>query len=473
MKGPAQRRRSTLSRIFVCQQTPNGLVGCLAERDRNGIRTRCVAVAPPEPTLPTLKELKGCPVVLLLPKSQYLVRNLSVPKTDVQDAQQMLKLEIEAQLPAELGAAEVSHHRLDNGDVKDTHQQYEAYIARRTLLDEQLDTLASMGLQPTHVLPSAVILRRVLSGRAGSHLLVVRSACGRLEVASMMSSRAGGSGGSGGSGGFLSVRSVEPARSGRLRERGLVESIRSLMPAPGTAPSTVVVGWIGTECPQASNGRLRFQDVTAQVLGEPSHRSAGGDEDPMPRLAATALLQIEDPNALRAANLLPSTVLSRVQQKALLRTVRAAAACLVCAVLLGMAALQTSMSRYKSENARLARRIAQIRVRANAIGRRIDQLKAVGDARATRQDLLNVLAGLHEATPQQVSYSRVQLNDDGVLELHGQGESLAQLVLLPDKLESTAMFGEVRLLDVGTSKNGAASIAECRIEAILVRETQP
>ena len=95
------------------------------------------------------------------------------------------------------------------------------------------------------------------------------------------------------------------------------------------------------------------------------------------------------------------------------------------------------ITRYESKNAQLAADIAAIQTAGAAIGREIDQLKAVRAATSTQNHFVDVLDGLYKATPQGVSYSQIDLNDDGILRLRAQAKSLSLLLVLPESLEGS------------------------------------
>jgi hypothetical protein len=150
------------------------------------------------------------------------------------------------------------------------------------------------------------------------------------------------------------------------------------------------------------------------------------------------------------------------------------AAIFFCAALaIAFAALRVSLTRSQALEADLSAGIARIKSDGEAVERQIRQLAAVRSARASRNDLSRVAAGLVEATPPEVTYSQIELTETGRLRLLGQATSLSMPFLMPERLEKQPAFRDVMLYDAGQQKRAEGSVAEFRIECNLRRGPRP
>jgi hypothetical protein len=152
------------------------------------------------------------------------------------------------------------------------------------------------------------------------------------------------------------------------------------------------------------------------------------------------------------------------------RTLAVAAAALLVGIVLLYAALQIAIYRYRGVNEDQAARIGRIKTEGEAVGWQIAQLEAVRSLRASSGDLLDVIAGLTEGTPREISYSDVELLESGDIRLRGQAESVSLPFLLPESLEKQPQFKRVVLQSVGQKHQGAGSVSEFRMDCELSRK---
>lgn len=396
-----------------------------------------------------------CRIISLLPRSQYLVRTLELPSAAASETAQMLRLEVEASLPREFGEAEVAYRLIEASSTNT--QRYEVYAVRREPLTKHLETLQQHGIEPTHVLPTAVVWARYLSRGAAVDVVAVSTEVSACELASVHPN------------GQVASRTIHSTETDAAAlQTGLIEYLRPLLAQRDDDSPALRVGWLGGACPAASNGRVVFESLDGLMAAEdPQDASFVA---PVLAIGARTLSAMQQAPDLATANLLPQSLQQHRLHRASLRAIATIVGCALLGLVLTATALQVAVVRYQAYSADLAAQIAVIRADGEAVGRQLDQLEAVQQARTTRGDFQRVLAGLYEGTPSEVSYNHVELSRDGNLRLRGQADSLSLPFVLPERLEPLTMFQDVVLRDASQSRRGQGSVVEFHMETRLVRE---
>lgn len=447
--GPASGERDPpcLGRMLLCHVEGQRVQGLHVQRQRGGVVATAASLAGPDGDRSD-RPGRGCPVVLLLPRSAYLSRVLELPRVGPDETAAMLALEFEAILPQEFGDVEIAYRRLPA--VRDGHDRFEACVARRADVDSRLALLAERGLRVDHVVPSALAWRGCFDGGCTADLLVACAADGTLEVASP-SAR-----------GAVAVRAIGASTTGSGgMPAGLVEHLRSLLTERDE--STLRVGWLGADCPEAaSSGRVVFEDLSARM---PAAEAA-----PLLRAGAAGLMRLTDAESLRTGNLLPRALVSARQRRGLAWQAGTAAACLVIACLLIWVALRVAAARCDGALDRLDRHAATIRTEGQVVGRWIDQLRAVEAARGSRHALHDVLAALLEVAPgDDVSFSLVQLNEEGAMVLRGQSRSASRPFDLFERLGRMPVFADVNMQGTAQVPRAGGTVNEFSFSCELAR----
>ncbi len=396
---------------------------------------------------------------VLLPKAAYLIKVLTVPEMRGEDGAAMLALEIEADLPAEFGPFEFSYRPV--GEAEGGLRTYEAYIARRQVIDDRLETLAEYGLDAEMIIPSAAIWHAALIGAGDTDLLVARAGVGtEAELARVQGN------------GCVSVRSISPPADigPDVVSREVSECIRAALSDRPREGRPLVAGWVGPTRPAALTGvPVRFEDMTA-LFGLTGETGEQTPVTPLLAIAAWSLAGVTDAVTPETANLMPRSVrLNRLRRGVYRHAVIGAVA-----IVLGLAALfgaiEVLQRRYEARSRELGGQIAAIKSRGEAIGSRIVQLNAVRDTQVTQNDLYDTITGLCDATPPGVSFNQVELSEDGDISLRGQAESVSQPVLLPELLVAQRMFDKALLKSVGQRSANAGSSTQFVLKCRLRRE---
>ncbi|MGE5608214.1 MAG: hypothetical protein ACM359_03080 [Bacillota bacterium] len=455
-------QKGRLTQVFVCLPLEGAVHGIHLRLQRSGRESRAIRIAAVSEWKKASKELGGrCPVVAILPKSLYLVRTVELPPVAGEEVSPMLKLEVGAHLPPEFGAVEISYRPLD--PRKEGNPGYESYVARRQELNDYLARLIAVGIYPDLILPSCVVWSLLLDQAQGTDLLVASLGAEQLEAASRSPV------------GAVNIRTIAAGHGdGRAEiiQRSLIEYVRSLLMQRSLEREAVAIGWFGSGCPShLANGRILFRDI-AEVL--PGIR---GTEEPADAVSLTlrcfaeGLLAAGEDWALQLSNLLPSEVVDRKQQRAVRRLTLLGGLLVLLACVLAGVALKIASHRYRARMADLSARIALIRREGESVGRRIEQLQAIQAARATCNDFTQVIAGLCDSAPAGLSYSNIDMDEDGRIRLQGQAESLAMAFLLPEQLEKQGGFLDVQPGDAARSRKGEGTIAEFRVNCRLSGRT--
>ena len=405
-----------------------------------------------------------CPVIVLLPRSCYLIRELQIPKVLPEEIPAVLSLEVEAAMPPDLGDCEISYRRLENAG--EAQQRYEVYVARREALRECLSPMEQLGVVVDFAVPSAVLWRLIFDLAPNAEVLAAAGAPGRqLEAAALMAN------------GSLAVRAIQDsgeADASPNLETGFVEFLRSSLAQSGPDRPSLVVGWIGDRCPTYSmNGRVTFQDMNERLTGPQAGLGNEGADLRLLRVAGLALLGCRDEELLGAGNMLPATVVAERKKKAVYRSAVVGAGACVIGLLLLLAAAQVQIARCQRVVADIDGRMARVGAEGQEVGLRLRQLEAVRAAAATHAVFADILKGLHEASPPEVSFSSVDLREDGEIRLRGQTPSLAVPFLLPAKLEEQPMFEQASLKDAGQVKKVQGSVTEFNMSCRLTRSESP
>jgi type II secretory pathway component PulL len=403
--------------------------------------------------------MAGCgkkgPVVLVLPKSHYLVKKLPAAAVAQDEMHGMLELAAEAALPPQFGPVEISYRRLkaQSGQAACC----EVYISRREALEDCLRGLETLGVRPDYILPSAVVWQCALSGCVDTDLLVVRTSRDAAEAAGLCDDSA------------CSVRRLmltegDPAGF----HRQLIECIRSVN-GKGVNPSAAVnVGCVG-EIPACwvPKEAVVFRNVGHQFS---SDDDGAGPTVPLSRMAGCVLREIASQGLLQTANLLPRRLTLGAKARGVRRRLCLSAAALLVALLGFDAALRIATARYRGVNEDLFQRISRIKTEGETVGWQMAQLESIQALRASGGDLLGVIGALAAGTPKEVSYSDVELTEDGAIRLRGQADSVSLPFLLPESLQKQAQFRRVALQSVGQKQQGAGAATDFRLDCILDRK---
>jgi len=446
LKNSDSERRSEL---FLCCCAENKVHGIY----RNGSLRAQNVMLPSEQQTVSLEMLKKCTSILLLPKSHYLVKVLEVPKVVPEEVPAMLRLEVEAQVPPEYGCVEISYRELLSG--REGYNKYEVYIARRETLDQKLSELAKYGLEPQTILPTAVAWAALSQLQDRADFYVTFEDKSHLEVTAFYAD------------GSLAIRTISLASG---LERELSDFIRPFLIHSSSGPNPLKVGWIGNDCPfHMNNDRVIFTDLTYLIRSEESDVTEIADNT-LEQLCSRILYHYKDQRTLHTGNLLPNEKVVQQVQRAVYKRFISAAMVFLFSLLVIYSSLKVAIFRYQRFSSQLSNNISLIKTEGEEVGRRIDQLRAIQNARLTSDDFYDVLAGLYNTTPQNaITYSQVELTDQGMILHRGQAESLSQPFALPEKMEKEPVFEEVLLRDAGQSKRGDGSVTEFRIDCKLKR----
>ncbi len=403
---------------------------------------------------------RRCGVVAILPKSLYLVRVMELPKVREEEVMPMLELEASAGLPPEYGEVEMSYRAV--AARKEGYERYEVYIARREELAAYVAGLGRLGIWPRVVLPSAVGWEHLLRRASGVDLVVGGLVEGQVEAVSLHGD------------GTVNIRTIGAAggEGGEGRyERGLVECIRGLLTSRREEMPVLRIGWIGSGCPRhLGNGRVRFgalDEVLVAKCGE------GAWELPIQTVMshmAWGLAEAGFGDWEWTSNLLPREIRHRRQRVVVRRRLKLAGLLLLLGCVMLYGAMRIMVLRYQERLKELSGKLEMIRKEGEAVGRRIEQLEAVRAARETRSDFEDILAGLYDHSPPNLTYSSVELDEMGRVRLEGQAESLATAFLLPERLGRSGRFSGVQPGDASRSRRGEGAVAEFRVECRLERK---
>jgi hypothetical protein len=405
---------------------------------------------------------KHCPIVAVVPKSAYLLRQMELPNVGPDEVAAMLRLEIEAAVPPTFGPAEIAARQL-TASAED-RLRYEVYIIRTVDLGNLSSAFESLGIRPSLMVPSALLWQAI--ARRSKFTGILSGAVGANEVEACFV----------GADGATVIRSMWYGGGGPDSiQRPMTEFVRSWVERNNGTASTAQLGWIGPaqevgEC----TGGIRFENMTDSLVAPVSPASVPSAPGAAFVVASmAAVLQEQNWDEIEKANLVPA----EQRRQELVRQARRAFAIACLTPLLALAvvwcALAVATVRYGSIAADLNSRIATIEAEGQAIGVRVLQLERIQQARRTRNDVRDVVAALYHATPAGLTFSSIEVNADGEVQLRGQADSVALPFELPERLENEQAFSGVLLTDAGQSKRGEGSITEFRIECRLDRGVRP
>jgi hypothetical protein len=438
------------TRLFVCHVCGSELHGVLMSRGRSAVSCKPLTVSLDEAAPRRFpRKLSNAAVIVLLPKSHYLLRFVALPRADQAMVGQMLQMEAEAKLPPEYGPVYVSCREVPTPGQG--QRAYEAFVARKADIDELVATLTRCGLRPDVLLPSSMIWVEMLGQMAAGACVAGQTELDAAEAATLASD------------GQLLLRNVPLGHSPEDRHEAIAECVRPLIASSAVSATEPVVHWFGGDQPENA-GSVTFQRQQDELLSDTDDRDYGWVTG-----AGRALLELADTSVVTAANLLPTSLLESRHRRAVQRRLIAAATLFLASLLAVWSGLRIATARYALEATRLESSISGIRTSGERVGRQIEQMRAVRAALMTREDFTLVIAGLHEGTPAGVHYNQMSLDDQGRLKVRGYADSLALPFLLPEKLEPLPVFTGVKLIDAGQSKQAGGSVAEFRIEAQLAR----
>ena len=456
--------KRTSREVFICRPVDGRIVGVHLRNRRSRLDTSKTVVSDHKEADKLRRDMgKGCPIVVLLPRPKYLLRILDLPEVSEHELASMLRLEVEASLPPGFTSVEVSYRRVASD--RQGYRRYEAYITREDDLAEYLAPLIDLGLEATMVLPSAVIWSTLLRQQPQAALLVAASSKSWAEIAWSQRDQT------------VSVRTISSTKDSSSTaelDPAIVDCVRAALAQDAGDTERAVIGWIGDDCPSCDlDGRVVCQDVGPDLFGDTNIQLNGFAGDPLLFLAGQAVLNDSDLETASSANMLPREMTALRHRRRLYRSMVAVACSCVLSLILIYVGLQVAVTRYERRINVLNDKIQVVRSEGEAVGRHLEQLKAVAAVRETRHDFYDVLRGLFDATPaDKASYSHVDLDENGVLRLRGQAESLSLPFQLPERLERQPMFRNVSLRDAGQSKRGAGTITEFRIELELNRSAE-
>jgi hypothetical protein len=396
-------------------------------------------------------------VIAMLPKQYYLVRTLTIPNADPDETRAMLSLEAVTPLQPEFGSAEMGYRKLK--DVDGGQSQYEVYIARAHDVSQYLHKFEKAGLSPSIVLPSVVAWRYYFAGRDEDFRVCLAGQSGdaATEVAIRLAD------------GSAAVRTVSPGTGDGSAEdlRFVRECVRTARAAIPGGRGTVGVGLIGAD---ATIDPARIgEDVRCVAAISREQLPDGVDPsaiEPLALMAALALSQIPV-EVFSTADVTPRRVVIARQRSKLWRRLVATVGLVFLALAVTLAAGKIAVARYDRACAHLDVEIGQIRTIGETVEQKLTQFIAIREMQVSRGYLHDVMAGLHEATPEGVSYNQVDLTGDREVRIGGQATSASLPFLLPERFEKSGFFEQVVLGGVGQSSKGAGSITQFELQCTL------
>ena len=406
----------------------------------------------------------SCPVILVLPRSRYLVKELTLPAVADDEIVGMVALEAEAAAPPGMDEIEVAYRKV--GELPDGQIRYEIFIARRSALADVLAQADDLKLLCDRVIPNTVLIEQLLllARDQCPPVLVYESQPGVLELAALNIN------------GHVMARSVGPSVQAQTCLPQLIgELVRSgqIVSEPDGASA---VGWLGPVpkwCGQSSDSMwLKHRPVTLAGASRPSDASCGSDGVAvyLMALGQAYLYAGKSGRPFKTVELMPQ---ARRQAKFMARAVESAVwACggVVVAMLLVSLALWLLAGRYTQYRDALVDQVGAIEKEGVEVQLQVEQLEAMHATWGRRNLMRDVLTALYDATPEGVTYRQVDVKEDGVCHLRGQAQSMALPFELPELLEKQAIFTDILMVDVGQEKRGAGSVVQFRIDCRVVDE---
>ncbi len=393
---------------------------------------------------------KGHSIVVLLPKSQYLVKTVDIPRVAPQELSAILRLEIEASLPPEFGQAEVSFLPLSSDAASEGRKQFEMYITRNESLRNLTASLVSAGIAPDMILPTVVAWRGVLASNPKAGMLVVELPNGDMETSAAQTD------------GSCHVRTIENGVDhGQAIAPGVVESIRSMM-ASGNGNDPYTVLWCGSSQPQGNLGLVRFESAFGN--GDKTTNGTTSLE-----LAWRGIGKLSA-DGLRTACLSPAGHEEAKRKSIVRKRLITSFAALMLGLLLIQGSLWILSARCRTAAADLDKKIASIQYEGQTTENRLKQISAVAAAQSKQDEFQQLLAALYEFTPQGISYSEIAMDESGQVRLRGQAVSMGQPFMLPSALEGKGPLSRMVVKSAGLSKTAGGTITEFKAELQYKRE---
>jgi hypothetical protein len=403
------------------------------------------------------KAWKKSIVVVCLPKSKYLTKTLHIPQVQPDEVAMVLKLEAEAQLPADYGSIEIAYTPLA-GHEENGCRSYWVYICQKEVMDRCLSDLSVDSVMPQMILPGSICWQQFFRQYPDFNAVAVPVDENCIEVSFPDTQ------------GRLVTRAVF-ARPEEGAESRIICCIGSALGSGFAGDKDFSIGWFAPDqSVQTGSGRIRFVHLPEILRHSVLKEEALFRRHPGPMLAANLLLQDSFGRIESTENLVPSEWLKRFQVHRLYWKTAAGFLAILLGLAVVFAALQISVYRYERSTEQLHSKIERIQQEGLYAGKQIDQLKAVHAAVKTRNDFNDVLLGLYEATPSGVTYSHIELLRTGEVVLRGNSPSLSSLFLLPERLEKQTLFERVQLVDAGQTSRSGGSIAEFVIRMQFTRK---
>lgn len=396
-------------------------------------------------------------LIVCLPKSRYLTKTLHIPQVEPHEVPSILRLEAEAQLPADYGPIEIAYTPLA-GSEENGYRSYWVYICQMEVLDRCLSELSAYSILPQMILPSSVCWQQFFRQYPDFNAVAVPVNENGLEVS------------------FPDAQGRVVTRTLSLlpeegQESGIIRCISSALGSGFAEEKDFTIGWFAPDqSVQTNSGRVRFLNLPDFLDNSVLDGEALIRQHPGSFLAANLLLQDSLRGVGATENLVPSELLHRFEVQRLYRKTAMGFLAILLGLIVVFAALQASIYRYERITEHLHNQIERIRQEGLYAGKQIEQLKAVHAAVRTRNDFNELLLGLHEATPFGITYSHIELLKTGEVRLRGSSPSLSSLFLLPERLEKQPLFERVQLEDAGQTNRSGGSIAEFVIKMQFMRQ---
>jgi len=440
-------RLTGTKQAILCQPSQAGWRAISFNRLKSGLSVQSVSIDPKNASTLKLSQ----PGVLLLPRSHYFIRRLTVPKADPDQTRTMLRLEAQGLLGLEQNGLEIGYLPVAENAGSNS---FELYLARQSVLEKLVGELRSLGVTIDCVLPSAVAWGAVLRACPNLDMLVVAIGSSEYEAVVPMSDGSG-----------FAVRAIPASQL----NAGLAECVRLARQSISQADRALKVGLLGPVELGGNIAGLTFEDV---LVGRwPEQSACLSDQAEAPLLACGLAMGYPDQQVgLSDANLLPARIRRGLQIRTLWQRLAASAALVAVGLALAGGALNLSARAHERELANIQSQLDGIGSTGRVIGRQIQQLRLARQATEGTRNFLMLLDDLEAVTPKGISYSRVELDSAGAVSLQGQADSLSLPFLLPQRLQRRPNLEQVLLRDAAQVKRSGGSEIEFYIEGLLKRE---
>lgn len=441
----------------------NDQLACCHLRKKNGRITTTVYSIDSAQDIRRLKRdaSRECRFVAVLPKSAYLARTVQLPLIDPNQMQEMIRLEAEGLAPAGFGSFEFAH--CCKKDDQTDRRRFEIFLARSCEMEVFLSHFQRYGVTPDVILPSQVLWDAILNRTPNIDVLACACGGSGVELACRHAEES------------ILVRSVKgSSTTSRYRQEmtdALVEFLRSTSDENSLNAAQRTIGRLGQDCPEIPlNGDVSVYDVSRDVGIDQRIDIDSKKVSTSSLIAGLLLLDGDLAPIWSTANLLPAGIQSKRDHRLVYQSLMVTAAATITTVLLIYAAIQVAIWRNQSANEEILQKIVVIKDEGALIGSRLKQIELLRDANASRRRFLNLIEGLHHATPLGVTYNKLTLTADGQVRLRGQAASVALPFELPEKLDAQPIFKDVLLQDAGSVQRAGGSLTEFRIDCQLAED---